>query len=123
MDIHEFSVQYGLSKGLILICCIKDCGTAEFDCSYCSTIQSLDFQNHCLLTKLSKKIADFFFFISGVFFFQAEDGIRDAQESRGLGDVYKRQIEQRTHGYPLEILGNTHLLIWKTTFKFQDCLL
>ena len=28
-----------------------------------------------------------------VFFFQAEDGIRDAQESRGLGDVYKRQVE------------------------------
>ena len=27
-----------------------------------------------------------------LFFFQAEDGIRDAQESRGLGDVYKRQI-------------------------------
>ena len=27
----------------------------------------------------------------GSFFFQAEDGIRDAQESRGLGDVYKRQ--------------------------------
>ena len=27
------------------------------------------------------------------FFFQAEDGIRDAQESRGLGDVYKRQYE------------------------------
>eukprot|EP00658_Telonema_sp_P-2_P049622 TRINITY_DN37760_c0_g1_i1.p1 TRINITY_DN37760_c0_g1~~TRINITY_DN37760_c0_g1_i1.p1 ORF type:complete len:274 (+),score=60.66 TRINITY_DN37760_c0_g1_i1:29-850(+) len=29
--------------------------------------------------------------IDFVFFFQAEDGIRDAQESRGLGDVYKRQ--------------------------------
>eukprot|EP00658_Telonema_sp_P-2_P068088 TRINITY_DN57015_c0_g1_i2.p1 TRINITY_DN57015_c0_g1~~TRINITY_DN57015_c0_g1_i2.p1 ORF type:complete len:115 (+),score=17.91 TRINITY_DN57015_c0_g1_i2:25-369(+) len=29
------------------------------------------------------------------FFFQAEDGIRDAQESRGLGDVYKRQIASR----------------------------
>eukprot|EP00658_Telonema_sp_P-2_P063606 TRINITY_DN52366_c0_g1_i1.p1 TRINITY_DN52366_c0_g1~~TRINITY_DN52366_c0_g1_i1.p1 ORF type:complete len:133 (+),score=20.15 TRINITY_DN52366_c0_g1_i1:56-454(+) len=28
------------------------------------------------------------------FFFQAEDGIRDAQESRGLGDVYKRQTSQ-----------------------------
>ena len=27
------------------------------------------------------------------FFFQAEDGIRDAQESRGLGDVYKRQTK------------------------------
>ena len=25
------------------------------------------------------------------FFLQGEDGIRDAQESRGLGDVYKRQ--------------------------------
>ncbi|VTU50023.1 cysteine synthase [Lactobacillus rhamnosus GG] [Lacticaseibacillus rhamnosus] len=26
-----------------------------------------------------------------VFFFQAEDGIRDQPRSRGLGDVYKRQ--------------------------------
>ena len=31
--------------------------------------------------------------LSIFFFFQAEDGIRDAQESRGLGDVYKRQRE------------------------------
>ena len=30
--------------------------------------------------------------VVGDFFFQAEDGIRDAQESRGLGDVYKRQV-------------------------------
>eukprot|EP01017_Pseudomicrothorax_dubius_P031781 TRINITY_DN4092_c0_g1_i3.p1 TRINITY_DN4092_c0_g1~~TRINITY_DN4092_c0_g1_i3.p1 ORF type:complete len:128 (-),score=18.51 TRINITY_DN4092_c0_g1_i3:37-420(-) len=30
-----------------------------------------------------------------IFFFQAEDGIRDAQESRGLGDVYKRQLSGR----------------------------
>jgi len=29
---------------------------------------------------------------SAHFFFQAQDGIRGAQESRGLGDVYKRQI-------------------------------
>ena len=27
------------------------------------------------------------------FFFQAEDGIRDLVRSRGLGDVYKRQID------------------------------
>eukprot|EP00825_Cyclidium_porcatum_P047458 TRINITY_DN7721_c0_g1_i3.p2 TRINITY_DN7721_c0_g1~~TRINITY_DN7721_c0_g1_i3.p2 ORF type:complete len:120 (-),score=30.80 TRINITY_DN7721_c0_g1_i3:159-518(-) len=27
------------------------------------------------------------------FFFQAEDGIRDHAQSRGLGDVYKRQEE------------------------------
>ncbi len=29
--------------------------------------------------------------MSFVFFFQAEDGIRDTDRSRGLGDVYKRQ--------------------------------
>ena len=43
----------------------------------------------------------FFFFFSSVFFcffflffflFQAEDGIRDLVRSRGLGDVYKRQL-------------------------------
>ena len=27
-------------------------------------------------------------------FFQAEDGIRDASKSRGLGDVYKRQVDE-----------------------------
>ncbi len=27
------------------------------------------------------------------FFFQAEDGVRGAQESRGLGDVYKKQLQ------------------------------
>eukprot|EP00658_Telonema_sp_P-2_P058497 TRINITY_DN46990_c0_g1_i1.p1 TRINITY_DN46990_c0_g1~~TRINITY_DN46990_c0_g1_i1.p1 ORF type:complete len:128 (-),score=51.30 TRINITY_DN46990_c0_g1_i1:80-463(-) len=36
-----------------------------------------------------------------LFFFQAEDGIRDAQESRGLGDVYKRQQQ--------ELMGKTEL--------------
>ncbi len=30
--------------------------------------------------------------IKNVFFFQAEDGIRDAQEYRGLGDVNKGQM-------------------------------
>ena len=29
-----------------------------------------------------------------IFFFQAEDGIRDLVRSRGLGDVYKRQSQQ-----------------------------
>ena len=33
-----------------------------------------------------------FFVYFVFFFFQTEDGIRDAQESRGLGDVYKRQL-------------------------------
>ena len=41
-----------------------------------------------------------------VFFFQAEDGIRDAQESRGLGDVYKRQVSVCLRvGSRLEALG------------------
>ena len=34
----------------------------------------------------------FFFFFFCVFLFQAEDGIRDLVRSRGLGDVYKRQV-------------------------------
>ena len=36
------------------------------------------------------------------FFFQAEDGIRDLVRSRGLGDVYKRQV----HGH-----GSSSLLV------------
>ena len=36
-----------------------------------------------------------------VFFFQAEDGIRDVERSRGLGDVYKRQVSIR-HVYPTD---------------------
>ena len=32
------------------------------------------------------------------FFFQAEDGIRDLVRSRGLGDVYKRQLLYTTDG-------------------------
>ena len=36
-----------------------------------------------------------------VFFFQAEDGIRDLVRSRGLGDVYKRQVQFVEH-----LLGN-----------------
>ena len=32
-----------------------------------------------------------------LFFFQAEDGIRDLVRSRGLGDVYKRQLEFYRH--------------------------
>ena len=31
------------------------------------------------------------------FFCQAEDGIRDLVRSRGLGDVYKRQVDAHAH--------------------------
>ena len=33
--------------------------------------------------------------MSWLLFFQAEDGIRDLVRSRGLGDVYKRQMKER----------------------------
>ena len=36
----------------------------------------------------------FFFCFFFFFFFQAEDGIRDRSPSRGLGDVYKRQVQK-----------------------------
>ena len=34
-----------------------------------------------------------------LFFFQAEDGIRDLVRSRGLGDVYKRQRYDRARDF------------------------
>ena len=34
-----------------------------------------------------------------VFFFQAEDGIRDLVRSRGLGDVYKRQPSSSVYDF------------------------
>ena len=37
--------------------------------------------------------------ISYIFFFQAEDGIRDLVRSRGLGDVYKRQTQAYPTGF------------------------
>ena len=40
-----------------------------------------------LKNKIRKNIQIF-----GLIFFQAEDGIRDFCLSRGLGDVYKRQV-------------------------------
>ena len=47
-----------------------------------------------------------------LFFFQAEDGIRDLVRSRGLGDVYKRQDETIAHarhnGCLLDLLANGH---------------
>ena len=44
-----------------------------------------------------------------VFFFQAEDGIRDLVRSRGLGDVYKRQVT-RSVSVPLAPTGIGRML-------------
>ena len=46
-----------------------------------------------------------------VFFFQAEDGIRDFWLSRGLGDVYKKQLlllVLRTRGDNNNMFRNHH---------------
>ena len=48
--------------------------------------------------------------VFSVFFFQAEDGIRDLVRSRGLGDVYKRQVRTLVERFgppkrPLEVLS------------------
>ena len=45
----------------------------------------------CVAISSSRNIETRLNFKSVVFFFQAEDGIRDLVRSRGLGDVYKRQ--------------------------------
>jgi len=42
-----------------------------------------------------------------VFFFQAEDGIRDSVASRGLGDVYKRQIYDSAYQENIRVERNT----------------
>ena len=47
--------------------------------------------------------------IRSVFFFQAEDGIRDLVRSRGLGDVYKRQVDTQSRGESLQ--GAAHVPI------------
>ena len=45
----------------------------------------------CCVGVDEKYIVESFVYIF-FFFFQAEDGIRDLVRSRGLGDVYKRQV-------------------------------
>ena len=41
-----------------------------------------------------------------LFFFQAEDGIRDLVRSRGLGDVYKRQLQRGEYDADLKLALN-----------------
>eukprot|EP00656_Telonema_subtile_P046648 TRINITY_DN53147_c0_g1_i1.p1 TRINITY_DN53147_c0_g1~~TRINITY_DN53147_c0_g1_i1.p1 ORF type:complete len:140 (+),score=22.65 TRINITY_DN53147_c0_g1_i1:7-426(+) len=46
-----------------------------------------------------------------LFFFQAEDGIRDLVRSRGLGDVYKRQLCASHVSQVEEHVGNIKLAL------------
>ena len=49
------------------------------------------------------------YWVGVFFFFQAEDGIRDLVRSRGLGDVYKRQVEAARGDGPRRALGHHRL--------------
>ena len=66
--------------------------------------------------------------VSVLFFFQAEDGIRDLVRSRGLGDVYKRQtlFSYFYHfhlGY-ISSLIHIQLFLFLTNFGYiNNCLL
>ena len=55
-------------------------------------------------------LCHFFFF-----FFQAEDGIRDLVRSRGLGDVYKRQVQDEAVG---EVAGVLELTLGQGGFLY-----
>ena len=68
------------------------------------------------------------FVVDVIFFFQAEDGIRDLVRSRGLGDVYKRQRErskenERNHLQQERGLSNTRPYIDTVGRKQRSCLL
>ena len=58
----------------------------------------------------------------GIFFFQAEDGILDLVRSRGLGDVYKRQVnryEKPTMAF-IGVLISCDILARKAVFNLSD---
>ena len=59
--------------------------------SYCDTVSSYLYISYILLIVIILSIIALYC-VSVFFFFQAEDGIRDLVRSRGLGDVYKRQV-------------------------------
>ena len=63
-----------------------------------------------------------------LFFFQAEDGIRDLVRSRGLGDVYKRQVASpSTRRLPISCSPNQKRGLdsgrWNSGSWFRICLL
>ena len=54
-----------------------------------------------------------------VFFVQAEDGIRDLVRSRGLGDVYKRQIEENAPKPLTEMTLDEMDVLWNKAKKSE----
>ena len=64
----------------------------------------------CGLDSVARCVCFVVFFLCVLFFlFQAEDGIRDLVRSRGLGDVYKRQVLARGRGRARRFAGGGDL--------------
>ena len=62
---------------------------------------------------------DVIFVLVYYFFFQAEDGIRDLVRSRGLGDVYKRQVPDDIPRFNDQYWGYTQRNLRAATFVRQ----
>ena len=58
-----------------------------------------------------------------MFFFQAEDGIRDLVRSRGLGDVYKRQRDEIDFVAEVEVDGGRGVFDAIGDFAHRDILI
>ena len=56
-----------------------------------------------------------------IFFFQAEDGIRDLVRSRGLGDVYKRQVSFIPLGGIEDVTRNLYVYEYGNEILLVDC--
>ena len=54
-----------------------------------------------------------------IFFFQAEDGIRDLVRSRGLGDVYKRQSLAKSPTRTVRTQSNHVFMTICAVFKLE----
>ena len=67
---------------MVTLVCSVDCVTVTV--TYTELLRLTSFFCVCIIV-----FCVYVFF----FFFQAEDGIRDLVRSRGLGDVYKRQVQ------------------------------
>eukprot|EP00831_Metopus_contortus_P004860 TRINITY_DN1180_c0_g1_i3.p1 TRINITY_DN1180_c0_g1~~TRINITY_DN1180_c0_g1_i3.p1 ORF type:complete len:276 (-),score=46.89 TRINITY_DN1180_c0_g1_i3:8-835(-) len=69
------------------------------ECVVNSRVMRCLYRDHYLFDGEDHREFCYFFF----FFFQAEDGIRDVERSRGLGDVYKRQVSTQSTWGPTVI--------------------
>mgnify|MGYP003381571622 CR=1 FL=1 len=74
----------------------------------------------CTVDLLLCGAAEYRLCIRWCFFFQAEDGIRYLVRSRGLGDVYKRQLFVLGFSLIFLALGATATVLGRVMFSQRD---